>query len=179
MLIDELVEIAPPPASPVDIGGEEEWGTVTAYFGKALPVDYMAFIDRYGTVVLNRLLRVFNPFAQHKHQNLIDRFPNLLSIFSETKEEFPQLCPYPLMFEPGGLLPWGETIDGDVFCWTTSGMSGRWKTVVMNRYDEPQEFDHSMVAFLLAAIRGELECSAIPLEWAANPASFEVGTGQP
>ncbi len=178
MLIDELVETAPPPASPVDRGSDDKWGAVTEYFGKTLPMDYMAFIDRYGTVVLNDLLRIFNPFAREEHQNLINRFPYLLSILSGNKEEAPELCPYPLMFEPGGLLPWGDTVDGDIFCWTTSGMSGRWKIVVLNRYDEPQEFDHSMVAFLLATLRGEIECSAIPSHGAERPGTFETGTGQ-
>ena len=174
MLIDELLELAPPPDSPADLGSDDQWAALGTYFGKALPMDYMAFIDRYGTVVLNDYLRIFNPYAQQEYQNLLDRFPQLLSILSESKEEFPELCPYPLMFEPGGLLPWGDTVGGDVLCWATGGMSGRWKIVVLNRYDEPQEFDLSTVAFLLAALKGELECSALPTDWSEQPASFDA-----
>lgn len=76
------------------------------------------------------------------------------------------------MFEPGGLLPWGISIDGDIFCWTTAGASGKWKVVVMCRHSEPESFDTSMCQFLIDAIRGQITSVAMPEEWAKENIEF-------
>lgn len=172
MLIDKLIELAPPPTDPLDRGSTDKWGAVTDFFGKALPTDYMSFVDRYGTVQLNDELQIFNPFSENPDTDLHHQFVFLLAQISQLKEEFPESCPYPLMFEPGGLLPWGITKDGDIFCWSTSGMSGKWTVVVLCRQYEPEEFDLSMVGFLVATIEGNIRSSAIPTNWADEPAVF-------
>jgi hypothetical protein len=88
------------------------------------------------------------------------------------KKEFPELCPYPLLFEPGGLLPWGISIDGDIYCWATTGSSGKWKIVIIGRHSDPEEFQYSFSEFLTGAIKGNIESYTIPQEWKNSHVDF-------
>ncbi len=172
MIIDELQELLPLPELTIEKGGEGDWGEITNYFGKSLPTDYMLFVDRYGSGEIGNWLTVFNPFSKNPNINLTQQFPILLASIAMLKDEFPETCPYPLMFEPGGLLPWGISIDGDIFCWTTKGLSGKWDVVIMCRHSEPENFEGSMGQFLINAIQGGLKSAAIPEEWANGKIEF-------
>lgn len=41
----------------------------------------------------------------------------------------PEKCPYPFYPEPGGLLPWAGTDNGDRVCWLTEGQPDGWTVV--------------------------------------------------
>jgi hypothetical protein len=49
--------------------------------------------------------------------------------------------------EPGGLLPWGYTIDGFALCWLTNGTPDKW-TVVADSRGCFAEYPGPMSAFL-------------------------------
>jgi hypothetical protein len=162
MVIDELLQVLPPPDHPVELGIAESWGKVTEKFGGPLPTDYMQFIDRFGSGTLNSFLTPFNPFSRNQHINLFEQVFVQLSALRELRAEFPEYNSYPLFFEPGGLLPWGTSIDGDVFCWLTAGASGAWHTVVVPRHGEAERFPMSMTQFLARAISGSVKTAALP-----------------
>ena len=82
--------------------------------------------------------------------------------------------PVPFAFEPGGLLPWGVSIDGDIFCWQTKGASGRWPVVVIGRHSGPEVHQLPFAKFLKKALSGELSCLAIPREWQAQFSPHEL-----
>lgn len=169
---EELQKLIIPPDRNSVIGSKNQWGNVTATFGKSLPTDYMLFIDRYGSGEIGNWLTILNPFSQNSNTNLIDSFPNLLASIASLKEEFPEYCPYNLMFEPGGLLPWGISIDGDIFCWTTAGVSGNWKIVIICRHSDHEEYSLSMSQFLIQAVSGIITSAAIPENWANEKIRF-------
>jgi len=165
MIIDDLIKLMPVPKNPIEIGIGQDWGRVTNLFGKPLPGDYMAFIDKFGSGEIGGWLTIFNPFSSNMNISLIEQFFFSLSSLSVLKEEFPETCPYPLMFEPGGLLPWGRSIDGDLFCWSTAGVSGKWRIVIIGRHSEPEEYSLPMCKFIELCIKGEIAPMAIPLGW--------------
>lgn len=165
MIIDDLIKLLPEPKNPVEIGLGQDWGRITNLFGKPLPGDYMSFIDKFGSGEIGGWLTVFNPFSSNRNISLIEQFFFALSSLSALKEEFPETCPYPLMFEPGGLLPWGISIDGDLFCWLTTGVSGKWQIVVIGRHSEPEEYDFPMCKFIEQCIDGVISPMAIPQGW--------------
>jgi hypothetical protein len=173
MTIKHLQEILKPPASPIDAGKGKDWGSITAKFNAPLPTDYMQFIDIYGSGEVGGWLTVFNPFSENQNISLLDQFFFLLSGLNATKSEFPESCPYPLLFEPGGLLPWGISIDGDIYCWLTVGASGKWKTVIIGRHSEPEEYNLTFSMFLVKAITGEIESNTIPTEWKDEKVEFK------
>ena len=162
MVIDELLQVLPPPDRPTETGLAASWGLVTAKFGSPLPTDYMQFIDRFGSGTLNSFLTPFNPFSRDSSTNLFEQTFVQLAALRELRAEFPEYNPYPLFFEPGGLLPWGISIDGDVFCWLTSGASGAWQIVVVPRHGEVERFQMSMTQFLARAITGTVKSAALP-----------------
>lgn len=166
MVIDELLQVLPAPDHPAEVG--TDWGSVTAKFGGPLPTDYMAFIERFGSGTVNGFLTPFNPFSRNPHVNLLEQVFVQLSALRELRAEFPEYNPYPLFFEPGGLLPWGLSIDGDVFCWVTQGQSGRWEVVVMPRHSAPERFPMSMTQFLARGITGSISSTSLPPEFATG-----------
>ena len=173
MVIYELLDVLSPPQQPVDGGKGRYWGEITTYFGKPLPDDYVSFIGLYGSGVIGNWLTVFNPFSKNPNVSLTRQFIVNLSALSVVKEEFPESCPYPLLFEPGGLLPWGSSTDGDLYCWETRGIIGKlWKVVTIGRHSKPEEFDMPMARFLAQSISGEIKPKTIPAEWAEQDVKF-------
>jgi hypothetical protein len=68
----------------------------------------------------------------------------------------------PAFPEPGGLLVWGWTDNGDTLLWDTQDDDpDRWRVVMLPRH-EPAAifFDGGVVAFLVALLRGEHPKSA-------------------
>ncbi|TVO52632.1 SMI1/KNR4 family protein [Denitromonas halophila] len=172
MSIKQLQEVLIPPDEAIESGKGQEWGKITSKFGAPLPTDYMQFVELYGSGEIGGWLTVFNPFSKNPNISLLEQFFCVLSSISEIKKEFPESCPYPLLFEPGGLLPWGISIDGDIYCWSTSGSSGKWKIVIIGRHSEPEEFQYSFSEFLSEAIKGNVESYTIPQEWKNSQVNF-------
>ena len=172
MSIKQLQDVLKPPANAVESGMGQDWGRITSKFGAPLPTDYMQYVELYGSGEIGGWLTVFNPFSKNPNISLLEQFFYVLSGIGEIKKEFPESCPYPLLFEPGGLLPWGISIDGDIYCWATTGSSGKWKIVIIGRHSEPEEFQYSFSEFLSEAIKGNIESYTIPQEWKSNHVSF-------
>lgn len=162
MLIDNLTAVLPPPVTPRETGSTTAWGEVYSRLGEVVPGDYMQFIGRYGTGQIGEFLTVLNPFAENRHANLLIAGFEFLGALRTMRTEFPDTVPYPLYFEPGGLLPWGISIDGDIFCWSTFGLSGNWTTVVIGRRTAPEQFALPMSQFLRGVLTSELKALAWP-----------------
>ncbi|NDZ19001.1 hypothetical protein C7T35_38050 [Variovorax sp. WS11] len=173
MLIDELFSLLPRPAQPREQGTAAKWGTVTSKLGGPLPTDYMQFVDHYGSGTINGFLTVFNPFSSNPHVNLLDQVFVQLSALRELRTNFPNEFELPLFFEPGGLLPWAASDDGDVFCWSTVGESGAWEVVTVPRSDSPERFKLSMSQFLARGLTGQVKSSALSPYFASGTGSFE------
>jgi hypothetical protein len=116
-----LLTILKPPPTPRDSGTPAGWADVARRIGKVLPGDYMKFIELYGSGTIADWLTVLNPFAPSDHENLFVAAFEFLATLREVKTEFPEEVPFPLFYEPHGLLPWASSTDGDLFCWSTRG----------------------------------------------------------
>ena len=173
MVIDELFRLLPRPAKPSEQGTAAAWGAVTSKLGGPLPTDYMQFIDHYGSGTINGFLTVFNPFSANPNVNLLDQAFVQLSALRELRTNFPNEFVFPLFFEPGGLLPWAASDDGDVICWSTDGVSGAWEVVTVPRSDSPERFKLSMAQFLAQGLTGRVKSSALPPHFASGAGSFE------
>ncbi len=162
MIIDPLLTILKPPPTPQEIGSATERGRVGGLFGEVLPGDYMKFIELYGTGSIARWLGVLNPFAANGNQNLLVFGLKLLASLRTVKTEFPDDIPYPLFYEPNGLLPWGTSIDGDIFCWSTCGLSGHWTVTIIGRHTGNEDFPMSMTQFLFQCLSGNIRPRCVP-----------------
>jgi hypothetical protein len=172
-LFATLLELAPPPADPVDPGSPEEWSRVEDALGIALPADYKWLIDTYGSGDFGDLLVVMNPFAPSGGMNLLCQINfevaeqmglmcsdiPILMTYQEGREELiPEQCPFPTYPEPGGLLPVAGDTNGDNLFWLTEGHPDQWSLV---HYDwrggwEYQQHRKSLVGFMVDWLSGRM-----------------------
>jgi hypothetical protein len=159
MSLQKLLSILPPPDHPVDSGSAERWPDVERQIGTVLPEDYKAFIDTYGTGIIGYLIRVHNPFSQTGVYDFFAQLDFLTSLRRRWREERgAEWCPYPLYPDADGLIPWGNSIDGDTIFWDTRGSPETWTVVVAEVKDKNFErFALSTTAFLAAVFNEELE----------------------
>src|SRR6476646_8300105 len=147
--LEQLATILPPPSIPIAATGD--WSAVANALGTRLPDDYMGFITRYGTGCISGFLWVLNPFEKNAHLNLLARYPIITAGDRQIREESPDEVPEPLYPEPGGLLPWALTDNGDRLYWRTTGAADSWTVVVWeSRGPEHASCALSMAGFLRA-----------------------------
>jgi hypothetical protein len=119
----ELFRLAPPPAEPM----RADWDEVEHDLGLRLPTDYKGLVDRYGDYEFGVFLRLLDPrtLAPTAREILDDEIP--------LRTEWPHQYPYLFHPEPGGLLGWATSRNGDWLCWLTDGDSGAWPVILWQR----------------------------------------------
>jgi len=129
--IDDLVRLVPPPAAPVDADGD--WSAVEAALGLRLPADFQALVGRYGVGQFGDI-SLWTPFAKRLDGvfDLVKHARRLVDFHRPLRDELPEDFPHPLYPEPGGLLEWASTSNGDSRCWLTGGDPDSWPAVVWN-----------------------------------------------
>jgi hypothetical protein len=151
--IDDLVRLVPPPEAPVDAIGD--WALVEADLGLELPSDFRTLIQRYGRGQFQSFITPLMPFGQDA--TLVVEARRLQKDDQPFREDYPQSCPYAVYPEPGGLLPWAGTDNGDRICWFTEGRPDTWTTVIWN----PRDCDYDAhavgaVTFLHGWLSGQI-----------------------
>lgn len=162
MVIDELFSVLPRPVKGSEMGAAAGCGAVTSKLGGPLPTDYMQFVDSYGSGTIYGFLTVLNPFSANPNVNLLDQIFVQLSALRELRASYPDDFPHPLFFEPGGLLPWATSADGDLFCWSTQGVSGLWNVVTGPRNGSQENFEASTAQFFARGIAGQIQSVVLP-----------------
>ncbi|MCE9544661.1 MAG: SMI1/KNR4 family protein [Planctomycetia bacterium] len=123
-----------PPDSPR--GLIRGWDVVEQEIGLALPNDYKAFIDLYGTGQVSSaagwaVIWNFRDSSFWWEGSLSDRLTERYSATDSYRQsnetEWP--CPYPIYPEPRGLLPFGSVVDVQNLNWLTVGRANRWDVV--------------------------------------------------
>ncbi len=144
-------QVAPPPG---------DWSEVEEYVGSALPVDFKAFLDAYGSGAVSGELAVFHPRGsspllermRETHQMFTARWERALS---EGRSDH---VPYPFHPEPGGLISWGYDQSGDEhFFLPCDPDPDRWKVVTMVHEEGCVTFDGTFSAFVLAFVQRLLD----------------------
>lgn len=164
--LDSLEKLLPPP--PGDVM-RPPWHESAAEVGIDFPGDYRAFVDHYGGGAISigpRAPRFFI-YAPHSQPRGPGGSAGFRALVEETDEGFgpdfdggdPEHWggpTYQVGSQPGGLLAWGETEDGDVFFWLTGNPDpNRWPVVMWARgLVTSYRFEGGMVEFLLAVFSG-------------------------
>lgn len=178
--IADLLDVLPAPDAAREAGAAlREWNKVFAAVGTRLPEDYVQFINRYGTGSVCGFFFVYNPFSANEHLNLLSCWTGTLAAIASLRADPKhghEMVPFPLYFEPGGLFPWGRTINGEDLFWKTAGDPDRWTVVVIGRSCGVESFDVSMSRFLAGVIRGSLRTEFLPPEAWDKP--FFGGQGE-
>ena len=113
-------------------------------------------------------LWIFNPFSDNENLNLIKQTKDHTTQYRWAKRELgEEYCPFPIFPEPGGLLPFGVTDNGDVFFWLTdSDNPNHWKIVINEtRSAEFELYDKKLTEFLVGIVNGQIESQIFPREF--------------
>ncbi len=163
MDITELIALVPPPASPVATGSAEGWRAIARAIGHALPADHRAVIGTYGAGRFDDWLTVFSPFTPDGPGNLLYEQRTILAGYRWRRRAFPDRHLLPAHPEPGGLLPFGRTDNGDELHWLTTGDPQRWTVVTFAaRSATPEPFAGGLLPFLIAVLEGRQRPSWLP-----------------
>jgi hypothetical protein len=123
--IDDLIRLVPPPAAPVSANGD--WQQVESRLGIRLPDDFKQLIEHYG---LGQFVDFITPLTPFGPEDLLTRSARrLLDSERAFRDRNPDKSPYAFYPEPGGLLEWAGTDNGDRLCWLTEGNPSQWTTV--------------------------------------------------
>lgn len=164
-----------PPREPIESSSIKEWGRVEKTIGSKLPSDYKNYINVFGTGCLANFFWVFNPFTENTNLNLLHQVTAQLDAISVLKEEFDEICPYPIYPALGGLLPWGITDNGNVLFWLTCGEPDLWHVAISSaRGSEYEEFEATMTGFLCDLVFGFISSKLVPSELFIQNSAFKV-----
>ncbi|TWT31583.1 SMI1/KNR4 family protein [Blastopirellula retiformator] len=121
MALDDILNLVPPPAEPVDISGD--WTIAEQDFGLQFPTDYKRFIETYGSGEFQRGLVVRNLLKQEGR--------DLVRADLARYEELKEACEHEYILYPEcpGLFPWGTDNNGHLYCWWTEGEPDDWGVV--------------------------------------------------
>ncbi|OXM50478.1 SMI1/KNR4 family protein [Amycolatopsis alba] len=146
--LDDLIRLVPPPEKPVAL--EEDWRSVEKELGLALPSEFKALATRYGA-------GSFDDISLLSPGELVVSARDLLGTAGAFRDDWPDMVPFALWPEPGGLLEWARTGNGDSLYWLTEGEPEDWTTVVWNPRAGSGRHALDAVAFLYAYFEGRLD----------------------
>ncbi|MFE7189382.1 hypothetical protein [Kitasatospora sp. NPDC057541] len=161
------------PTRPHRPAGADGWAGVERYVGRALPGDFKAFLDEYGSGAVSGELLVFHPEGSIP---LAVRMAGIHWTFSERRRRALERgdarhLPYPFHPEPGGLISWGFDQSGhEHFFLPCDPDPDRWKVVTMVHEEGCETFDGSFTDFVLAFVR---ELSELDRDHGIDPAALE------
>lgn len=171
MSLNSLLTVLPPPQNPVEVPTAETWNATEMQLSR-LPDDYKAFVDRFGTGNISGFIWILNPASQNRYLNLLVEMKPILSALRELRESG-EPCPYPLYPEPGGLLPFGKSDNGDALYWLTIGQPEQWPIVVNAARDPAYEkFECDMTDFLAGILNRRIHCSIFPEGFSSGLPAF-------
>jgi SUKH superfamily protein len=136
--VDLQTILAPPLQPPRAV----DWTKVEEGLNVALPTGYKELVGLYGPGSIDEFLWLYSPAAMNPSLNLIrlidDTLEALRSARGDPGHELPGIAvppapetvPFPIYPEPGGLLPWAGTDNGDMVYWETTGSADDWRIVV-------------------------------------------------
>ncbi|MFF2508166.1 SMI1/KNR4 family protein [Streptomyces sp. NPDC058067] len=139
-----------------------DWAAVEAALGTALPADFKLFGEVYPPLLFGDFMSIQAPTPGREEAwakaTLAERedVEDLLDI-----EGLSDVLPvYP---DPGGLLGWGGSHDGDTFLWTTAGASPEeWKVTVASHNGDWWHYPAGAVQFTADLISGAVEPWGLP-----------------
>jgi hypothetical protein len=166
--IDDLAAVIAPPAVPNVTISDDRWLDLFERFGTRLPQDFVQFHKRYGSAYFYSIshkrsanLSVYSDEASGAFEKVV---PKRLTELRLVKESRPKSVPFPLYWEPYGLLPWGRLSNDTDLCWRVRGeLVDNWHVVALRPGSrEYEEYEMTMTEYLRAVISGSLQSRLLP-----------------
>lgn len=151
--LDQLISLAPPPKEPKYVNSIADFTAIEASLGTRLPADFKLLLQTYGSGSWTEFYWVMNPFDPRVSGFWFDPGHHEMGLWRELRRDDPELIPYPVWPDTGGLLIWGGNENGGRLFWLTEGDPDRWPTLAMrDRTPEFDRFDQPCTDLLMSAV---------------------------
>ena len=159
--LDALRLLSPPPGSPYL--GDGTWAGLCDELGTTLPREYVTLMDLYGAGCWSGWLRFFTPLRTGERRYL-QHVEAATGGYRQLKGSHPEWYPLATWPEPGGFLPFADSVDGDQLGWLTEGEDpDSWPLIVWPRHaDQGPPLRHGLIDTLLAWQRGAFRTAGLP-----------------
>lgn len=168
----DLVGVSRYAAEPFD------WAAIEASLGGLrLPTDYKAIVETFPRVEIGGRITVIRPGdVDSPRREYLGYCAYRLDDMRGWRAKGQGRCPYPIFPEPGGILPWGESNEGQLYFWLIGAEDpDSWPVVWTDHYDEEwQRFPGTMWEFLL-----DVAAREAPVATAPSAAGPGAGAGPP
>src|SRR5262249_20656163 len=116
--MDALRLLSPPPEQPYL--GDGSWKGLFAELGTRLPGEYVRLMDEYGAGIWSDWLRFHTPLRTGE-RSFHTHVEDTADAYRQLKDGHAEWYPLAIWPEPGGFLPFANSIDGDYLGWLTEG----------------------------------------------------------
>ncbi|WP_330250790.1 SMI1/KNR4 family protein [Nocardia sp. NBC_00565] len=150
-----------------------DWEFIQRETGVVLPPDFVALAETYPPFTVNDFLGLHIP-SPGEEKYFLAGVQELLGNLAELRNAGMSHghVPFP---EPGGLLPWGDSSEGDVFYWKTSEAdSASWSVLVSGRNDDWCAYAGGMTSYLAGLVRGTVPPDGLPPEFPSSTPVIEA-----
>jgi hypothetical protein len=124
--------LSPPPAVPYL--GDGDWDKLFDELGLRLPDEFVTLMAVYGAGCWSNWLRFLTPLRSGERR-FVDHVRATTDPYREFRELYPHRYGLAVWPEPGGFLPFANSIDGDEIGWLTEGPDpNAWPLIVYPRH---------------------------------------------
>jgi hypothetical protein len=172
MTIEALMAVIPPPVEP-SCAFLGPWEPIEAELGTALPPDYKDLVRVYGSGYYMEFFGIKVPRCPNPNSRLETQVPILCATFFDRDE-----LVYPLWPDPGGLVPFGCTDNGDILFWLPRGAPEDWGVAVWDRgLWKFETFECDLTVFIAGLATGEIIPEAFPEDLVTSDFPFQPNSG--
>jgi hypothetical protein len=167
-----LAELFGPPETEP---GFIDWHMIESRTGLLMPSDYIEWANTYTSLYVDGFLRILHPvnfFSVATREEIAEELMGISEMDPPLRQEtydahgdpIGEALPiYPCFPESGGLLPWGNTDNGDILMWLTEGSPNEWRIIVVDGDSYTwQEFDCGFSDFLIGLLESTLPQVNLP-----------------
>jgi SMI1/KNR4 family protein SUKH-1 len=149
-----------------------DWAALHTELGVAFPADYRDYVSRYPGVTFDDFMHVVTPDPGGESDYLAGVSETLEMMESFAEDDMTE--GYRFHPDEGGLIPWGESNQGDIFFWRKNGPDpDRWPAVVYTANSDWWEHEGGMLSLLVGFIDGTVEHLGLPPQPGPNPTVTE------
>ncbi|WP_406104501.1 hypothetical protein OG698_20135 [Streptomyces sp. NBC_01003] len=150
-----------------------DWNFLAEETGVVFPADFVELAEAYPRFTVDEFLGLHIP-TPGEEENFVRGMKGLLRNLEELRDSGMSHgnVPYP---EPGGLVPWGDSCDGDVFFWRANGADPQsWTILVSGHNDDWCEFKGTLTEYLAGLVTGAVAPDGLPPDFPSATPDIEA-----
>ncbi|SUC14129.1 Uncharacterised protein [Proteus vulgaris] len=162
-MLTALKQWLPIPLFPINRGEGKAWPLIDNQY--TFPQDYIEFVSQYGSGQIANFITLFNPFSEGDYLNFFQQKEEILKDFDSLIQVDPDYYTFHLYPKNNGLLPIGETENGDTLFWVVSSNdSSLWTiAIIPSRASEVEFIAENLTGFLERVLSKQIRCQSFPM----------------